>query len=423
MRNFESQISSWAGIAIAMVAFGLVASQAQAGNQVTFNPDHVLIINGKKVFPIGFTTAPDPVAKAPNGKYGLEELADAGATFMRTGTLGKDWTETTIADEQKWEDAAARFGLYCWPNLRELASIDGRNREREVRLRRVVEKFKDHPGLGMWKGEDEPQWGNKKIPPEIRAREIIRELDPNHPVAILHAPRGTVEQMRAYNPAGDITGADIYPIGYPPGADSRLPNKEISVVGDYTKRMLEVSEGKMPVWMVLQICWSGVVKPGKTLRFPTYPEERFMSYQAIIDGARGIIYFGGNLRQAMAPEDGRLGWNWKFWNRVLRPVIEEIGNKSPLEPALVAPDSKLPVKLTGASDVEFCVREAGPDIFVLACKREGQTVNVEFSGLPAVNSPAEVMFESPRTVQVSGGKFTDWFGPFEVHVYRFHRMN
>ena len=107
--------------------------------------------------------------------------------------------------------------------------------------------------------------------------------------------------------------------------------------------MMTVAEGKMPVWMTLQIAWSGVIKPGKTLRFPTFAEERFMTYQAIINGARGLIYFGGHIPKAMAPEDAALGWNWRFWKRVLRPVIEEIGEKSPLQPALVAPDSKLPI--------------------------------------------------------------------------------
>lgn len=395
--------------------------RAETGNVVTINSDHVLVINGKKVFPIGFTMGPAPDAKAPNGKYGLQELADAGGTFIRTGARGSAWTDETVAAERKWEEAAARSGLYCWINLRELSSITGHDTKREAFLRRVVEQFKNHPGLGIWKGEDEPQWGGKKVGPEIRAYQTIRELDTNHPVVIMQAPRGTVEQLKPYVAAGDVTGADIYPIGFPPGADSRLPNKEISVVGDYTKRMMEVCEGKQPVWMVLQIAWSGVVQRGKTLRFPTFPEERFMSYQAVINGARGIVYFGGNVAQTLSPEDAKLGWNWRFWNRVLRPVMEEIGNKSPLEPALVAGDSKLPVKLSGATDVEFCVRECGPDIYLLACKREGKTVQVKFSDLPAVDGTAEVMFEPPRTVEVSGGKFTDWFAPFEVHVYHFRR--
>ena len=29
-----------------------------------------------------------------------------------------------------------------------------------------------------------------------------------------------------------------------------------------------------------------------------------------------------------------------------------------------------------------------------------------------------MLFESPRQVEIKKGAFTDWFGPFEVHVYR-----
>jgi hypothetical protein len=50
--------------------------------------------------------------------------------------------------------------------------------------------------------------------------------------------------------------------------------------------MREVLHGEKPLWMVLQMCWSGVLPSrGKTLRFPTFPEERYMTYEAIINGA------------------------------------------------------------------------------------------------------------------------------------------
>ncbi len=394
---------------------------AQTGSHVTLNTDGVLVIDGQKVFPIGFTLPPPPDSKAPNGKNGIEELRDAGANFLRTGVMGQPWNDQTIAAEQRWQDAAAKYRMHCWVFLRELDSIGPNDAAREALLRKVITRFRNHPGLGVWKGEDEPEWGKKPVPPMLRAREIIKELDPNHPVAVTHAPRGTVATLRPYNATADITGADIYPVGYPPGAHSLGTNKEISMVGDYTRTMMEVADGKMPVWMILQIAWSGVIKPGKTLRFPTFPQERFMAYEAIINGARGLIFFGGHLEKAMTPEDTRLGWNWTFWNRVLRPVIEEIGDRSPLHPALVASASKVPVRVEGADGLEWCVREAGPDLFILACKREGATVQAQFSGLPLDGTAGEVLFESPRTVAAANGKFTDWFGPFEVHVYRFRR--
>jgi hypothetical protein len=46
-------------------------------------------------------------------------------------------------------------------------------------------------------------------------------------------------------------------------------------------------------------------------------------------------------------------------------------------------------------------------------------VTINFSGLPVSATKAEVMFAAPRTVEAKDGKFTDWFAPLEVHVYRF----
>ena len=75
-------------------------------------------------------------------------------------------------------------------------------------------------------------------------------------------------------------------IGFPPGAHSRLPNRELSLVGDCTDMIMEAAQDKQAVWMTLQIAWSGVVNEGRQLTFPTFPQERFMAYQAIIHGAR-----------------------------------------------------------------------------------------------------------------------------------------
>src|SRR3989442_3320155 len=99
------------------------------------------------------------------------------------------------------------------------------------------------------------------------------------------------------------------------------------MVGDYTQIMRQVADGKKPFWMVLQIAWSGVVKPGKTLRFPTFAEERYMTYQSIIKGARGLVYFGGDVAGALNEQDRALGWNWTFYEKVLHPVLAELNPK------------------------------------------------------------------------------------------------
>jgi hypothetical protein len=76
---------------------------------------------------------------------------------------------------------------------------------------------------------------------------------------------------------------------------------------------------------------------------------------------------------------------------------------------------------TEAKPSVITVRETDKDLYILAAKREGDTVLVTFSGLPNNVSQADVLYEPPRTVTAKDGSFIDWFGPNEVHVYRFHR--
>ena len=66
------------------------------------------------------------------------------------------------------------------------------------------------------------------------------------------------------------------------------------------------------------------------------------------------------------------------------------------------------------------MRTSYRDIFLLACCREPQkTAQVQFTGLPADVAEGDVLFESPRTITAKNGTFSDWFAPFDVHVYRF----
>jgi hypothetical protein len=102
-------------------------------------------------------------------------------------------------------------------------------------------------------------------------------------------------------------------------------------------------------------------------------------------------------------------------------VIEEVGDKSPLAAALCGANSKLLVKASGNA-IELCVREVGRDVFILACCRDPQkTAEVQFSGLPNDVAVGDVLFESPRKVTAKNGSFSDWFAPYDVHVYKFAR--
>ena len=448
-------------LAAALSAPARAAEALTKPAKITFDDAGALVVDGQKRFPINLTVVPGPAAKAPNGRPAYAEFADSGVMFMRSG--GPAWNDQAIEKEQAMQAAAAAGGMRCCPWLGwDLSNFVPGDQRTEAKLKQVVAAFKDSPGMGLWKGADEPDWGNshdaKKSTPQQVAyvARLLHELDPNHPIWLVQAPRGTVASLKRYDAGWDVGGIDIYPVSYPPGAHSEARNKELSMVGDFT-RMMKTVAGKKPFWMTLQIAFSGVVKPGRTLRFPTFPEQRFMAYEAIINGARGLTYFGGGLPQTLNQRDQPLGFNWTYFDRVMRPLFDELGPKSPILPALLAADSKLKLKVVAeapprravankeeeqqpqptaprqfvqdevASDVsalEFLVREAEGQLYVLACKKEGPTIRVRFSGLPGEirgKGAGTVVFEEPRKVEVENGSFTDWFGPSEAHVYQFKK--
>ena len=402
----------WLAVRLLILPSSLLAADVRIG------PDKVFLIDGARTFPIGFTTAPPPDGKTPDGRDGYAELKQFGAVFHRCGVPPQTPMPEALRRIEHMLDRSAATGLLCAFYLPHIAATDDNN---ENELRRVVGKYRRHRGLGYWKGADEPEWGKVPVEKIQRFHDVVKSLDASHPVWITQAPRGTIESLKAYDSAYDVGAIDIYPIGYPPGTHSHLPNKNISVVGDYAQWMREISGPAKPFWMILQICWSGVTNPGKTLRFPTFPEERYMTYQSIILGARGLMYFGGNVTAGMNDGDKALGWNWTYYSRVLKHVLDELKPGSPLHPALIAPDSKIKLDVEGAADIDVLVREAGPRVFVLAARRESATSEVTFTGLPEGLAFDRVLYEEPRKPKVFPGGFSDWFAPNEVHVYVFER--
>jgi len=374
-----------------------------------------LLVGGKKVFPIILSNGPPP--------SGLAEVAAAGVGFLRTGTGG--WTQEfvngQIQNERKQLDAAAQHGLRCWTWLGRLPNLPPNpGSTSEQLLTKVVNALKEHPGLGAWKGVDEPAFAGIPAAGLVRGYKRIRALDPNHPLVVIQAPRGTAAELAKYSPAFDITGADVYPVAYPPGRHVGGANKDVSVVGDVTRKMRTAANGK-PVWMTLQIAWSGILPPDHVPRFPTLLEERFMAYQAIVAGARGLAFFGGHLTPVLRPADADRGWNWTFWETVLRPVVTELTSTA-VAPALVAPPAAHPVR-ADASDVGVVTRRSGEFVYVIAVRRAQLTGQVRFTGLGASDRQGEVLSEYAngtfRPVAVADSAFRDWLGPHDARVYRF----
>jgi hypothetical protein len=171
----------------------------------------------------------------------------------------------------------------------------------------------------------------------LRGYRVLHQID-GRPVWMNYAPRNTIADLQRYAEAADIVGCDIYPVPFgKSNGHSDLQNQRLSSVGDYTQRFGRL-EGNRPAWMVLQgFGWLDIRAetsntPAEAGRRPTQRESRFMLYDAIVRGARGVLYWGVNYAQEPPT----------FWNE-LKSVVHEAAT---LGDVWAARDADLQVKTT-----------------------------------------------------------------------------
>jgi Ca2+-binding RTX toxin-like protein len=409
-------------VAIGLAVLSVVCG---AGAAVTrSDANGTVLVDGRKTFPIVLAKGPPAGSTTPAGGDATAEVVGAGVNFLKIGPATVPWTAAELDDAERENRAAAAQGAYTWINLTTVSrATPGSSADRL--LEQVVTTLKNDSAsgaIGMWKGADEPWWGG--VAPSALQFAYCRltsrgetswcagepALDQDHLWVTIQAPRGTTSDLGPYAAVTDVHGADIYPVT---AAD---PAPDLAQVGSWTSIMAAATPNRA-LWTTLEICASGSVRPDGSFVLPTRAQERFMIYDAIINGARSLAFYGGNNPACWnGTTDDQHSWNWTFWDTTLRGLVGEISAISPLAPALVAPGSTtaLPASDPG-TEVISRAGNAG-DVWVLAARSGAGTQPVTISGLPSSATGATVYTEG-RAVAVAGGSLTDDFAQWGVHVY------
>jgi len=300
----------------------------------------------------------------------------------------------------------------------------------------------DYDDRGLWKQAEDiystlwaelkvnnpyPAWKMSQCPAEsaalieatARGCDLVRQLDPAHPLWQNHAPRNSTRSLLKYNEEVDAAGCDIYPA--PPNyavGHSDLRDTLLTSVGAYTDRMANAAPAKS-VWMVLQgFGWRDLSEgpkddadPAKGRR-PHFAETRFMAYDAIVHGANAILYWGTAYIDDGCP----------LWHDVLK-VAKEL---RALEPAIVgdrpaAGPSSRADETFGSVDDEgprLMLRKAGDDWVLIAVNEYGQGISFSVSDLPKeIEGKTLYRLYSKETQLVRGGSFHDGIRHLGVHIY------
>ena len=390
-------------------------------SNVTIRDDRMLLVDGQPFFvlqgrhlPVGGT---------------LADLADAGFNCFRHLQFGGLEMDAVAAPDQL-------HGLRACVYLYDRMNLNAGPAHRE-QLTQAVEVWREHPALVAYETYNEPAW-RPDIPTTVNQTtddlatgySLLQELDPGRPVHVGHSCSATVDALRDYNRAANVVGCNPYPV-IPSGMrrhwgirdDGRAfdtPDQSLSVVCDYTDKMVEVGEGARPVWMQLQAMAfedfyhaAGTRDPGPDgpdsamILYPTYEQMRYMAYADIVHGATGMLFSTHN-----AP----LG------SPVWQDVCRLAGELRDLHDVLAARAVDLPLESSyenlGFSiwrGVETLVKEQDGRRWLLAVNSAVDPAIVTWRGLD--NTSVLQARSEDRKVPVQAGTATDRFEPYDVHVY------
>jgi cellulose/xylan binding protein with CBM9 domain len=240
--------------------------------------DGLCYVNGEPKLPLGFMLA-SPERVIPEAGY-------------NTALYGGE----TLEGRNEMDTAAAN-GVWVMSHI--CHYLNGKHDYDAIRA--VVSLRKTEPALFVWYLADEPE-GHGNTPDVLRkAYEIIKTIDPNHPVAILtNAPA----MLSQYEGCADIIMADPYVI----------PGLPLSLVADWTDAAAKAAAAhNQAAWITPQgFGWSDIGKSDEPS--PTREELSNMLYTSFIHGAKGIIWWPyGVPRSNYWPHFRKMGRECRFF--------------------------------------------------------------------------------------------------------------
>ncbi len=366
-----------------------------AAGKVHINDSNITVVDGKPFFPLGLYTGSGPMSDGTIEV--LDEIADSPFnTIMNYGI-----NSGNIEQIRKYLDAVNQRGLKIIYSIkdfyegtpyypRKLGLYEGE----EAITRGVIREFRDHPAILAWYLNDELP--RKYIPRLTERYKLVKRLDPNHPTWIVLYQ---VNELKHYLDTTDVLGTDPYPV----------PDRPISMVGEWTKMTRKAAGNSRAIWMVPQVHNLSIYRTDGAKNAdasPTFDEMRCMAYQCLVYGANGLILYSFfDLKRDPLGFESR-------WADV-RKLGEEIKN---LTPVLLSTDKPPKVQLaSGSKHIHYSTKRYNGKLYILAVNISREEQDAEFI-ISGEIKKAEVLFEG-RSLPVKTYRLTDKFQPIAVHVY------
>jgi hypothetical protein len=205
-----------------------------------------------------------------------------------------------------------------------------------------------------------------------------------------------------YAKGADILGYDIYPVNY------QLPLSTLSVGLENLKKW---SGGNKPILAYIETTGFGNSGDGKIGGTPSPAQIKQEVWQAIVHGARGIVYFV-HIFSPTFNEAGLLA------DPVRSNAVSDINAQvRALAPIINGPTVTSDLHITSTTRVDSMVKNDGKARYVFAVEMKGASASASFK-LSDVSGATVTVVGENRTLPMSNGSFTDSFEAYGVHIYK-----
>lgn len=283
-------------------------------------------------------------------------------------------------------------------------------------------KHSNDPVIVGWMHQDEPDnaqpvkgadgkdgWG-PCVPPEsvVAKYRVLKSKDPSRPV-LLNLGQGVandhwigrgngskLDDYRTYVNGCDIVSFDVYPVAGLEDPES------ISLIGKGLDRLVVWTNGKRRIWNCLEC----TAISGKSKASPA--QVRCEAWLSIVHGSRGFIYF---VHQFAPRFDEHALLDDPSMLDAVTKLNAAIQNLSPALPATAVPT-------VDDAGIHWLSWQTKGDVHRIGVNPHGKPVVDDWQG--GRSGVTDVVDEN-RSLKSSGGRLSDAFGPFGVHIYKSHR--
>jgi len=302
-----------------------------------------LIRNGKPMFPLGVYVRKAPVNQLANTPFNC---------FMSYDILTRK--QMDLAHEVNLGVIyAINAYFHAMSNVRgDVQCVD----DEVAAMLEQVEKHKNHPALIAWYVNDER--GPDFLRELLAHYHALNQADGDHPAWTVH---NVPSEMSMLINTTDVIGPDPYPVG--------LPGSHISNVSSKVIETRKQVRNARPMWVVPQIMdWANYKSvPSQP---PSVEEMRCMSWQAITEGARGLIYYSLHDLFKNGNEDGEKRW---------ADVKQMAGEVAQYTDILLSIEQCPELKVTAGAWLHWTSRRVGNTLYIFAVSDGSGSGDVAFN--------------------------------------------